>query len=62
MAAEALYKEGGISITEIYIQLGIARSTLYNCLKFRVINIGKKQVDETEELLLNLSRIGMKFS
>jgi len=42
LAADTLYRERKLSITEICIQLGIARSTLYKYLRFRGIKIGKK--------------------
>ncbi len=39
-AAEALYKDGKLSIAEICLQLGIARSTLYKYLRLRGVEIG----------------------
>ncbi|BBM86848.1 resolvase [Candidatus Uabimicrobium amorphum] len=39
-AAEALYKEGKLSVQEIANQLGIAKSTLYNYLRHRNVKIG----------------------
>lgn len=42
LAAETLYKERKLTISEICRQLGIARSTLYKYLRYRGIKIGKK--------------------
>ncbi len=39
-AAETLYKEGKLTVTEIISQLGIARATFYNYLRHRNIIIG----------------------
>ncbi len=42
LAAETLYKEKILSISEICKQLGISRSTLYSYLRYRGIKIGEK--------------------
>jgi len=42
--AENYYKEGELSINEICEQLGISRRTLYNYLRHRGVEIGKKRV------------------
>jgi DNA invertase Pin-like site-specific DNA recombinase len=39
MAAETLYKEGGLSTSEIMTMLSISRRTLYNYLKYRGVSI-----------------------
>lgn len=39
-AAETLYKEGKLTVSQIISQLGIARSTFYNYLRHRNIIIG----------------------
>ncbi len=44
MLAESYYKEGELSINEICEQLGISRRTLYNYLRHRGVEIGKKRV------------------
>ena len=48
-AAEALYRNGKLSITDICDQLSIARSTLYKYLRIRGVDIGKfdKQAQAT---------------
>lgn len=48
-AAEALYKAGKLSVTDICVQLSIARSTLYKYLRIRGVDIGKceKQAQST---------------
>ena len=38
-AAEALYKDGKLSISEICQQLSIARSTLYKYLRIRGVEV-----------------------
>jgi DNA invertase Pin-like site-specific DNA recombinase len=38
--AETLYKQGDMSVSEICKHLGIARSTLYNLLRFRGLKFG----------------------
>ena len=47
--AEALYKDGKLSITDICDQLSIVRSTLYKYLRIRGVDIGKtnKQTQTT---------------
>lgn len=40
-AAEALYKSGDLTITEIIQQLEIGRATLYKYLRYRGVEIGK---------------------
>jgi len=42
LAAETLYKERKLSISEICKQLSISRSTLYSYLRFRGLKIGNK--------------------
>ena len=42
LAAETLYKERKLSISEICNQLSISRSTLYSYLRFRGLKIGNK--------------------
>jgi len=44
MLAESYYKEGKLSINEICEVLGISRRTLYNYLRHRGVEIGKKKV------------------
>ena len=39
-AAETLYKEGKLSVNQIAKQLGIAKVTLYNYLRYRNVQIG----------------------
>lgn len=46
-AAEALYKEGNLSIQEICNQLGISKSTLYSYLRYRGVKIGTYQRAKT---------------
>lgn len=48
-AAEALYKAGKLSVTDICVQLSIVRSTLYKYLRIRGVDIGKceKQAQST---------------
>ena len=41
MAAETLYREGRMTITEITEKLGIGRGTLYKYLRHRGVEIGK---------------------
>jgi AcrR family transcriptional regulator len=38
-AAETLYKEGKLTVSQIISQLGIARSTFYNYLRHRGVAI-----------------------
>lgn len=40
--AESLYKEGKLSVNKIALQLGISKSTLYDYLKHRGVEIGGK--------------------
>lgn len=40
--AEALYKNGSISVKKIAEQLGISKATLYLYLRHRNVNIGEK--------------------
>lgn len=42
VAAEALYKEGRLSIQEIADNLSISKATLYRYLRHRKVSIGKK--------------------
>lgn len=39
-AAETLYKEGKLSVNQIIKQLGIAKATFYNYLRYRSVPIG----------------------
>ncbi len=46
-AAETLYKEGKISVNQIAKQLGIAKVTLYNYLRYRNVPIGSYTKKDT---------------
>jgi len=41
MAAETLYREGQLSVNEIAKRLSIAKSTLYNYLRHRGVEVGE---------------------
>jgi DNA invertase Pin-like site-specific DNA recombinase len=46
LAAESLYNDGKMSVSEICKQLGIAKSTLYKYLKLRGVKIGSYNKQE----------------
>jgi len=47
-AAETLYNEGKLSVQQIAVQLGIAKSTLYSYLRYRGVQIGACQRKDSE--------------